>query len=252
MRRSFAFVAVLLLAAPVFAETERILLPIYSPPVFGAFSSHFVTELFIGNPGTATVTVRNLQTRCAFLCIPSTFPEEPYELGPGDQLKPADLVPTGKPGRFLILDGDDVDPISMNLRVRNVSENALDYGVEIPVVRESHFRINEIVFYGVPSDSRFRNMLRVYSIAPVDVLVAAGNLGSDPQPVRVRLTGVTDLLDPAYGVFTAFPRDIGEMEVRIVADPDFVSLLPIEIPLWAFITVTNNTTNAISTITPQP
>jgi hypothetical protein len=254
MKRSLAVVAVLLFATPLLAETERVLLPIYSPPVFGAHGSQFVTELYIGNPGSTPVTIRNLEIACTdTVCAGPGFPEAPYVLKAGEQLAPGPLIPTGKPGRFLVLEGDDVDPISMNLRVRNVSENAVDYGTEIPVVRESEFRINEIVFYGVPSDSRFRNMLRVYSIAPVDVLVMVEHeMISDPLPVRVRLTGLTDLLDPAYGVFIAFPKDVGTVSVRIVADPDFVSLLPIEIPLWAFITVTNNSTNAISTLTPQP
>jgi len=253
MKRSLALIAVLLLAVPLFAETERVLLPIFSPPVFGAHGSRFFTELYIGNPGTTPVTIRNLEEVCKSICPGVPFPEHPVELAPGAQLTPNDVKPTGNPGRFLILEGDDVDPISMNLRVRNISENAVDYGAEIPVVRESEFRINEIVFYGVPSDPNFRNMLRVYSIAPVDVLVTVEHeFVHDPLPVRVRLTGVTDILDPAYGVFTAFPKSVGAVKVRIVADPDFVSLLPIEIQLWAFITVTNNTTNAISTITPQP
>ncbi|MFL6247066.1 MAG: hypothetical protein ACJ74H_13630 [Thermoanaerobaculia bacterium] len=253
MKRFAVAVAVLLLAAPLFAETERVLLPVFSLPVFGAHGSRFHTELYIGNAGTTPVTIRNIELACMIVCAPPTFPEGPYELQPGEQLQPGDFIPTGNPGRFMVLDGEDVDAISMNLRVRNISENAVDYGAEIPVVRESEFRINEIAFYGVPSDPNFRNMLRVYSTAPVDVLITVENESiHDPLPVRVRLTGATDMLDPAYGVFTAFPQQVGAVKVRIVADPDFVSLLPVEVPLWAFITVTNNTTNAISTITPQP
>src|SRR5687768_6730146 len=142
MKRSFAVVAVLLLATPLFAETERVLLPIFSPPVFGAHGSRFHTELYIGNPGTTPVTIRNLEEICQSACPGVPLPEHPVELGPGRQLTPNDIVPTGNPGRFLILEGDDVDPISMNLRVRNISENAVDYGAEIPVVRENEFRIN--------------------------------------------------------------------------------------------------------------
>lgn len=253
MKCSIAVAVVLLSAAPLFAETERVLLPIFSLPVFGAHGSQFHTELYIGNPGTTPVTIHNLDEICKGACPGIPLPEGPVELAPGAQLTPNDILPTGNPGRFLVLEGEDVDPISMNLRVRNISENAVDYGAEIPVVRESEFRINEIVFYGVPSDPNFRNMLRIYSHAPVDTLVYVEHeFVQDPLPVRVRLTGVTDVLDPAYGVFTAFPKQVGAVTVRIVADPDFVSLLPIEIPLWAFISVTNNTTNAISTITPQP
>lgn len=48
MKCSIAVAAVLLLAAPLFAETERVLLPIFSLPVFGAHGSQFHTELYIG------------------------------------------------------------------------------------------------------------------------------------------------------------------------------------------------------------
>ena len=40
--------------------------------------------------------------------------------------------------------------------------------------------------------------------------------------------------------------------MTIDAEADFQTLLPVEIPFWAFVTVTNNDTQVISTITPQP
>ena len=42
------------------------------------------------------------------------------------------------------------------------------------------------------------------------------------------------------------------VRVTIDADPDFETLLPVDVPFWAMITVTNNDTQVISTITPQP
>ena len=87
---------VLLFATPLFAATERVLLPIYSPRVFGAFGSHFVTELFIGNSGSTPVTIRDLTIACVD-CNP--FVDVPFELAPGGQLQPGELFPTGKPGR---------------------------------------------------------------------------------------------------------------------------------------------------------
>jgi hypothetical protein len=50
------------------------------------------------------------------------------------------------------------------------------------------------------------------------------------------------LFSPAYGVFTDFP--IGDEPVRVSIDADQ--------PIWAFISVTNNETQMITTITPQP
>jgi hypothetical protein len=81
--------------------------------------------------------------------------------------------------------------------------------------------------------------------------------------VRLRLAGgvsfpfpaiinFPDLNTPAYVAYSNFPTGTAPVRVKIEADPNIVTLLPIETRLWAFITVTNNETQAISTITPQP
>jgi hypothetical protein len=65
------------------------------------------------------------------------------------------------------------------------------------------------------------------------------------------LTGSSDPFEPAYASFADFPVDAGTVRVTITVDP-IITLLPVEVPIWAFITVTNNDTQAITTITPQP
>ena len=79
------------------------------------------------------MTIRNVLLQCIDVC-PGPIAEQPFLLGPGEQIEPFEIVPTGRPGRFLVLEGEDIDPVSMNLRVRNIAENAVDYGAEIPVV----------------------------------------------------------------------------------------------------------------------
>ena len=260
MNRFLSFVAVLLVVAPLFAQeptpTERLLLPILTPPVHGAFGSEFHTDLRIFNDSDDLAILIGLNgNRCAPVCLPGLFP---LALEPHEEVGPEDISLIGTPGRFIFVAKDQVSSLSMNLRVHDVTRDALNYGTEIPIVRESDFSTNRIVFAGVPTDARFRNTLRIYSNSAVDVLVTVGELA----PVRVKLTGgfsfpvnsiaFPEFHNPAYAAFSSFPTGTAPVRVTIEADPDFVSLLPIEIPLWAFITVTNNDTQAITTITPQP
>ena len=261
MNRFLAFVAAVLVATPLFAQeptpSERLLLPILTRPVHGAFGSEFHTDLRIFNDSDDAVVVIGLNgTRCTPVCLPSFFP---LTLEPHQEMGPEDISLIGTPGQFVFVDQDRVSSLPMNLRVHDVTRGGLNFGTEIPIVRESEFTTNRIVLAGVPTDARFRNTLRIYSDSAVDVLVTVGDLA----PVRVKLVGgftgfpfpgpgLPDIFRPAYASFSSFPTGTAPVRVTVEADPDFVSLIPIEIPLWAFITVTNNDTQAITTITPQP
>ncbi len=257
--RFIAFLAVALVAGSLLAQeptpSERVLLPILTPPVQGAFGSEFHTELRIANDSDDTVFLLGLDSLgCSPICLPALFP---LTLLAHQEVGPGDVSLNGGPGRFVFIAADQVSSVAMNLRVHDVNRGGLNYGTEIPIARESDFRTNKIIFVGVPTDPRFRNTLRIYSESEIDVLVKVGNLA----PVRVKLTGglsfpggidLSDFFRPAYASFSTFPTGLAPVRVTVEADPDFVSLLPIEIPLWAFITVTNNDTQVISTITPQP
>lgn len=259
--RFLSFLAAVLVAGVLFAQepeptpSERVLLPILTPPVHGAFGSEFHTDLRIANDSENVVFLLGLDSaRCSPICLPTLFP---LTLEPNEEVGPEDISLTGSPGRFVFIDADQVSSVTMNLRVHDVTRDGLNYGTEIPIVRESEFRANKITFVGVPTDARFRNTLRIYGESPVDVKVTVGDL----PPVTLRLTGgfsfpggidLSDFFEPAYAAFSSFPTGIAPVRVTVETEPDFIPHLPIEIPLWAFITVTNNDTQAISTITPQP
>jgi hypothetical protein len=257
MNRVLSFVAAMFVAVPLLAQTdlERVLLPVLTPPVHGANGSEFHTELRIANNG-------ELDGICTVICTaPPPIVIAIYTLAPGQESQPGDLLLNGSPGRFIYVPEDQVDSLSMNLRVFDVTHDAQNFGTEMPIVRENEFAINRISLVGVPTDARFRNTLRIYSDFAADALVTVGN----QPPVRIRLErsgdgglfpglfpGFPDISVPAYGVFTDFPVGTSPVRVTIEAQSDFLSLLPIEIPVWAFVTVTNNTTQAITTITPHP
>lgn len=259
MKRLLTFAVAGLLAVPLLAQesnSERLLLPVFTPPVHGAHGSEFHTELRMANLGEDPILLLGLEGDCHFICPPVPV----YILDAGAEVGPGDIDFNGSPGRFVFVAQDQIDSLSMNLRVHDVTHQAENFGTEIPIVRESQFVDGPITFVGVPTDPRFRNSLRIYASFPMDVMVTVG----DRQPVRVSLTGpditfppttIPDLSKPAYGFFSDFPID--GQPVRVTVEPALniiisSQLLPFETPIWAFITVTNNETQAIATITPQP
>ena len=251
MTRTTAFVLALFLTMPLLGQIpnpslERVLLPVFTPPVHGAFASEFHTDLRIWNAGENTITLNGLLANCVVTCIEP--PDQPFDVPSRRELTPEDFSYSGTPGRFIYVPKAGIEELSMNLRVHDVSRGGLNYGTEMPIVRESEFVINRIVLVGIPTDPRFRNTLRIYSTGATDVIVTV----NDQAPVRVALQKTADVFDPAYGVFTQFPTGTAPVRVTIQTDPNIVTLLPIEVPLWAFVTVTNNETQVISTITPQP
>jgi hypothetical protein len=249
MSRFLSFVAALLFTVPLLAQTadfERILLPVFTPPVHGAFGSEFHTELRAWNDSGFTLTVHGFERECPVLCIP--LPDLPFELPPEQEIRPQDFLYVGNPGRFILVPKERMSELAMNLRVHDVTRDDQSFGTEMPIVRESDFRTNRLVLLGVPTNPKFRNTLRIYSPEVTNVLVTI----DDRPPARVSLAGGADMFSPAFGMFSEFPSGTDTVRVTIDVESLIISLLPIETPIWAFITVTNNDTQVISTITPQP
>jgi IPT/TIG domain len=227
---------------------EPLLFPIFLPPIKGAFGSEFHTTPRIWNESaTEGVTLYGIDTSC-YLFTPVIYPLFPQELNPGAE----DLILlTGcstTPGRlFWVPKGQDT--VAANLRVRDVTREAESHGVQIPVVRRDDFR-GRLSLLGVPIDKRFRNTLRIYSLAQTEVLV---NIQIDADLHQVYLQPGRDLFEPASFTFTDFPLPeelpAGKSTVRVVVTQPHGESQP-AIPIWAFITVTNNETQQITTITP--
>lgn len=229
---------------------ERLLLPVFTPAMQGAFGAEFHTDLRIANHGVAgVVDVFGLRLQCRVLC-PTIPPDKPLGIPSVWEIQPGDLIQDGAPGKFIYVRKAELDALAMNLRVHDVTRDDLNFGTEIPIVRENEFLLNRVVLVGVPTDPHFRNTLRIYGDTSFTAHVKVGN--REPVRVRVEHATPTDIFLPAYGVFSDFPTDGFPVRVTIDVEPDIHPILPIDTPIWAFLTVTNNDTQMISTITPQP
>ena len=235
------------------AAFERLLLPVFTEPVPGAFGSEFRTELTMRLAGGSTALIEGFYFQCVVTCI---------ELGPrqvllttSDPELPDNIAYAGAPGSFLYVPKGDADHLAANLRVFDTSRSAENFGTEIPIVREREFTEgpdDSITLLGIPSDPRFRNTLRIYSDSESGVEAVVEIEGAGVSELhRVTLRSGTNLFEPGYAQFSNFPTGVGPLRVRI--SPVTVPIpTPAPLRLWAFVSVTNNETQHITTITPQP
>ena len=226
------------------ATRERYLLPVFIEPVQGAYGSEFRTELHGLNTNTdESLEIWGLEIGCRYTPPVCNWLEEPMVyLAPAPYTVDLfDYYPfqSGTPGRFIEVPTEMKDDLSLSLRVYDTSRAAENFGTEIPIVRENEFRTKPFALTGVPRDPLFRNTLRLYAETATTVTVRINN-----ETHTVLLRAGEHVFDPAYAQFTAFPTGNGTMHVVITPETNGPAV-------WGFITVTNNETQHITTITPR-
>lgn len=232
---------------------ERVLLPLLIDPVNGAFGSRFVTELRSFNRSvTQPAQLRGLTKSCTGVC-PPVVPDptrDSIEVPARGPLHPADVVYNGTPGRFIFLPANQADRLWLNLRVYDSTRSNQNFGTELPVVRDRElFRNEPIVFTDVPTDARFRNTLRIYADAAVKVRLELARDEVDFIEVReIEIPAPKNKFDPSYAQIGDLPVNAGQVRITITSpepgQPGFYTAI------WAFLSVTNNDTQLITTIRP--
>lgn len=231
---------------------ERVLLPILTPPVLGAHGSEFRTEFRAFHRNDNALMVYGLFSDCGEVpCFNGD--DRGFYLAPSSEIGGGTNVwMSGTPGAFVWVPRAPENELSMHLRVYDVSREATNFGTEIPIVHEDEMRTEPLTLLGVPTDSRFRNTLRIYGTFgwSVDVTVEGPGYQATQQ---VDLSEPQSPFEPAYGVFTNFPTNVGPVRVTVVAPPPDILIYPLPPPppFWAFVTVTNNDTQHITVISPQ-
>jgi hypothetical protein len=233
---------------------EAILLPVFSPPVPGAFGSSFQTLVrAINKSNGLPVPLYGVDTRCVRL-NPIRLEEDVTLLEAGFPETQLSTVCSAWPARLLYVRRDRRDDISLNLRVRDTSRNASSHGTEIPVVREDEISTRRITLVGVPIEVGFRNTLRIYSndTTPATVQVTIGD-----RSETIQLQPGRNIFEPQFAIFTDFPvagtLPNNATSVRVIIDPTLPGdpVPPFTSRAWAFISVTNNATQEITTISPD-
>jgi hypothetical protein len=233
---------------------ERLLLPVFTPPIHGAFGSEFRTQLNVRLAKGDRAELHGVHFECIVLCVQR--PDSPVVLTTDNpDLDAEHIERTGTPGAFVYVPKTQANRLSMNLRAFDVSRASDSFGTQLPIVRSDAFTKgyeDKIVIVGIPSDPKFRSHLRIYSAGttPARVLVEMSN-GYAFFPLRqLEIPAGASALQPGYVDFTDFPVNDGTVRVEIRYAHDQNTTLPAP-ELWAFVSVTNNETQHITTITPR-
>jgi hypothetical protein len=161
---------------------------------------------------------------------------------------------TGSKGAVIFVPRNVAGDLKFGLLVRDVSRESAAWGTEIPVVRERDASRKPMMLANVPFDARYRLTLRLYSI--------------DGGPGRFRVVSAGS---PAIGEFVELAAACAVPPCNSTepgfAAVDLNALLPglankgaqtlyIETPAdgrlyWALVSITNNTTQVVTTISPQ-
>jgi len=245
----------LLLSLPALAaDYERVLLPVFLHGVEqGAFGSQWVTELSIHNSGSQSVHLD--PPYCPTLispCVPLPIhPGVVWSFGKNS----APETPFFSKSSFVYVPASAVNDIHFNLVAKDISRIDDTFGTEVPVVRASDFRTTTISLLNIPVQPPYRSTLRLYhaartatsvrvrifapngqSIGDREVFLTASDYGFLERPLLPGYAEIGDLLDTA--------RHAGIENVRVQIDPH-------DVPVWGFISVTNNITQQVTLVTPQ-
>lgn len=242
--RYFATVVVFAIGVtrPVAAQDlnffERVLVPVNVNNVPGAFGSLWGTELWYRNNSTHPVVVLPLAISDYVPTIGRTI------------LLPTGYSPAYAPGQLLFVSRDGGDDVQFDLRLFNRADPRSKWGTKIPVVREREFR-NAFSLINVPTSKEFRSNLRVYGLpdnVPVGETVLVRIYSYDERLLassEISLEGV-----PGYASISsladAFPEIRQVERVRVNVESRSGNL-----KLWAFVSVTSNTTQDVSLVIPD-
>lgn len=230
-------------ATPDESVFERILIPVlYNGG--GANGSQWRTEL----------EMRNLSQKGSLRFFPNVMQPLAASVPTGPQK--VVITHQSTKGVVLFIPRNIADDVRFGLLVRDVSRDQSAWGTEVPVVRERDSQLGDtpLMLANVPFDDRYRLTLRLYSIdgGPLtfDVFTAETPFVSRNVSIEPACeTPPCNSVDPGFASV-----DLGALMPELAgrgARSIFIRPWTPARPHWAFVSVTNNTTQHVTTISPQ-
>jgi hypothetical protein len=242
-------------------DYQKVLLPtVVNQQQPGAFGSLWVTRVIVTNSGIQLVDAFPHDESVGH--IEPDFHNSP--LPPNTTLA---LGAGGDRGTFFFFDKRFLQNVQISLRAQDLSRQSLTWGTTIPVPKAEEFTSGTVTLNGVPTDARFRQTLRVYSLD-----------SSKPSVVRISLYGITlntASTLPQHDVFLgsidraltdlrgwlpvntfSIPGFLEISDVNTIAPTTGFDLVRIDVQpidgstVWAFTSITNNETQHVTVVAP--
>jgi hypothetical protein len=246
-------------AQPGPEDYTPVIVPLTAGQLSGANGSIWDSELYIFNASTSLLRMPGPETFIVELPIDPAVIIAPRTT---DHVFMGRLI-NGMDGAFLFVPNPLKDAAKMSLRVRDLSKNAASLGTEVPVPSIDD-GAGDITLIDIPVDPKYRARLRIYAFteAPMNVGVKVFPASGDHaiESYNVELDGIIHIQPvelppyPAYAAIdplTPAVRGSGEERVRIEITNYNAIVSPPPPKIWAFISITNNDTQQVTTVTPR-
>ncbi len=233
------------------------LVPLPLQPVAGAGGSLWKTEMTMLHRTERLILEPDGcepgDPECSFTGVPPA----------GRPFDPLQTWPAGFHGEhFLYVLAEDFDKVRVNARVYDANRFTQTAGAEIPNPRDDEFSNATITLLGIPVEPQYRHTLRIYDDAGRDgAQVLIRIFAGDESEPRVTMTQTLRSKDPAMRVGTAqlplYPALAQLTLDQLLATGGIESLrveiVPVDagIRIWSFVSITNNDTHHVTTVTPQ-
>jgi len=240
-----------------FGAEVKILLPVTR--VFGglpgAYGSVWDSEITAVNRGAMTLRVLFNGAAPACPAPPCPFPA-PVPISPQSTVVLLAWAPVPRVvGGFATLDANGATDLVLQTRVFDISRESTNWGAYVPTVPELAAERTVVDFPAVATAAPFRATLRIYDFDPdsthqARVRVFRKNFIGD-ELIQQKVVSLQATLDPAL-----FPGE-AEIDLSSIAPQEQtvrVQVSPITQGLryWPMISVTNNTTQYLTILTPPP
>jgi hypothetical protein len=255
-------------AAAQASDYTRVFIPLRLVELPGAFGTRWSTDLAIWNQSDRPAAVFSQLCIWTCQCGPQAGCVPRIEVLPGRQY-PEELVSGNDeagfvPGLFIHVESAVADRVAFNLRLFEESQRDTEFGIEVPVVRERDFLTLETWLVNIPVGDSSRAHLRIYGLeSPSGTAVVRVRIYPDdadgPSYDETVVIPVADfeLTIPKPGDFNAIVPGYLAMLLtdEMTADADVVRIaiepVTAELRFWAMASVTSNTTQNVTLVTPQ-
>lgn len=232
--------------------TERILIPVFWAGA-GAHGSLWTTDVWFRNENYYGVLSTDQTIGiCTSLISPCPY----FPLNWNDTLRlDASREQRYPSGLQLFVPRGSAERLRATALVRDLTRQSEAIGTELPIVREDDFNASEFSLVRVPVGDQYRTALRIYGTrgGTIRLLIYDLEEGVSEHAVvsqTMNLQGSNDPRVPPSIIIpdlaAQFPR-LREVESGMVR----IHVVPQGDEVWAFASVTNNTTQHVTNIRPQ-
>ncbi len=252
----------LLLQSARAQQFEKVLIPIAPDHVAGAYGSEWLTDIAVSNISDTPVQITR---EPAGICVPEQC--QPFPL-PAQSSAVVFSLPHHDEVRgmfFFVAQGRRSD-IAITVRTRDESRQDQTWGTTLPVVGTEDLFSTRFALTDVPIGPSFRATLRIYDVnaaAPGAVRVRFYNFNpitpdsNTPNADALLTETQPNFARPVAGAEETYPASI-ELSLNAIPELQNATRVRVQVePLsggreyWGFVSVTNNTTQEVTVITPQ-